>query len=85
MDPQELWAQLEQIFNMDPRERYTSDAVDRLHRRCVRQVEKMSRSEIRVSLSRYVRDSMLSEEALAHDKGWEDVLSFLDWVDGGME
>jgi hypothetical protein len=41
--------------------------------------------EIRRSLSRYVRDTMLSEESLAQDKGWEEVLSFLDWVDGGME
>lgn len=85
MGPQEVWASLEHIFNMDPRERYTSTDVDRLHRACVRQIETMSQSEVRVSLSRYVRDSMLSEESLAQDTGWEDVLSFLDWVDGGME
>lgn len=85
MDSQELWATLERIFNMDPRERYMSDDVDRLHRRCLRKVEGMSRYDIRISLSRYVRDSMLSEASLAEGNGWEDVLSFLDWVDGGME
>lgn len=85
MDPQEIWPSLERIFTMDPRVRYTSDEVDRLHRACVRQIEEMSRSEVRVSLSRYIRDSMLSEESLAEDKGWEDVLSFLDWFDGGLE
>lgn len=85
MGAQEVWSSLEEIFNMDPRIRFTSDEVERLHRTCVRQVEEMSRSEIRLSLSRYVRDTMLSEEALAEEKGWEDVLSFLDWIDGGME
>jgi len=85
MDQQELWATLERIFTMDPRERYMSDEIDRLHRRCLRTVEAMSRYDIRMSLSRYVRDTMLSDAALAEGKGWEDVLSFLDWVDGGME
>ena len=85
MEPQEVWSSLENIFNMDPRIRYTSTEVDRLHRKCVRQVGKMSGTEVRLSLSRYVRDTMLSEESLAEDKGWEEVLSFLDWIDGGME
>lgn len=85
MDPEAVWSTLEHIFNMDPRVRYTSTEVDRLHRTCVRQVERMSGTEVRLSLSRYVRDTMLSEESLAEDKGWEDVLSFLDWIDGGME
>ena len=85
VDHQEVWAALEHIFTMDPFARYTSDEAERLHRACLREVESMSRGEIRRSLSRYVRDTMLSEEALAQDKGWEDVLSFLDWVDGGME
>src|SRR5699024_10120427 len=74
MEHQELWATLERIFTMDPRERYRSDEVDRLHRRCLRKVESMSRFDIRMSLSRYVRDTMLSEEALADGNGWEDVL-----------
>jgi hypothetical protein len=85
MDDQELWAALERIHTMDPRARYSSSEIDRLHRRCVAQVEEMSRSDIRLSLSRYVRDEMLSEDALAGGQGWEDVLSFLDWFDGGME
>jgi hypothetical protein len=85
MEPQEVWSSLEDIFNMDTYVRYTSADVERLHRRCVREVEKMSGTEVRLSLSRYVRDTMLSEESLADDRGWEEVLSFLDWVDGGME
>ena len=85
MDHHDLWTALEQIYDMDPRERYTSAEVDRLHRRCVAEVEEMSYTEMRLSLSRYVRDHMLSEDALHQEKGWEDVLSFLDWVDGGME
>lgn len=85
MDHHDVWASLERIFTMTPRERYTSEEADRLHRRCVRAVEEMSRAEIRLSLSRYIRDTMLSDAALAEGKGWEDVLAFLDWVDGGME
>jgi hypothetical protein len=85
MDSQDLWASLEKLFTMNPRERYTSDAADRLHRKCLAIVEDMSRADIRLSLSRYVRDTMLSETSLADGNGWEDVLAFLDWVDGGME
>lgn len=85
MESQEVWATLERIFNMDARERYMSDEADRLHRRSLATVEGMSRYDIRMSLSRYVRDTMLSEASLAEGHGWEDVLSFLDWVDGGME
>jgi len=85
MDEQELWSSLERIHTMDPRTLYASQEMDVLHRRCIAAVEGMSRSDIRLSLSRYVRDSMLSEKALAQGKGWEDVLSFLDWFDGGME
>lgn len=85
MDHHEIWTSLERIFVMPPRERYTSVEIDRLHRRCVRAVGEMTQAEIRLSLSRYVRDQMLSEDALAEGKGWEDVLAFLDWVDGGME
>jgi hypothetical protein len=85
VEHQEVWASLERIFTMDPRERYTSNEIDRLHRRCVRAVEKMSRAEMRLSLSHYVRDTMLSEASLDDGNGWEEVLSFLDWVDGGME
>lgn len=84
MQHHETWASLERIFNMTPRERYEDEAYD-LHRRCVRAVEEMSRAEVRLSLSRYIRDTMLSDAALADGKGWEDVLAFLDWVDGGME
>lgn len=85
MEHQEVWSSLERIFTMDQHERYTSDEIDRLHRRCVRAVHKMSRAEVRLSLSRYVRDSMLSEDSLADGNGWEEVLGFLDWIDGGME
>lgn len=84
MQHHETWAALERIYSMTPRERYEDEAYD-LHRRCVRAVEEMSRAEMRVSLSRYIRDDMLSDAALADGKGWEDVLGFLDWIDGGME
>jgi hypothetical protein len=85
MDEQELWSSLERIHTMDPRTLYASQEMDALHRECIRTVESMSRSDIRLSLSRYLRDRMLSEDALHQGKGWEDVLSFLDWFDGGME
>jgi hypothetical protein len=85
MDNQDLWTSLERIHSMDPRALYDNPDMDALHRRCRATVEEMSRADIRLSLSRYIRDHMLSDEALAQGKGWEDVLSFLDWFDGGME
>ncbi len=85
MDDHELWAALDRIHALSPRDLYTNPEMERLRRRCVARVEEMTRTEIRLSLSRYIRDTMLSEEALAAGKGWEEVLSFLDWIDGGME
>ena len=85
MQHHETWASLERIFTMNPRERYMSDEIDRLHRRCLRAVDAMTRSEMRLSLSRYVRDHMLSDASLEQGHGWEDVLAFLDWVDGRLE
>lgn len=85
MDTRDVWTTLQRIFEMGPRERYASRDIERLHRRCVRRVGEMSHSERRMSLSRYVRDVMLSDDALEHDRGWQEVLSFLDWIDGGME
>lgn len=85
MDPHEIWSNLFLIFNTSARELYENEALDDLHRQMRRRAEEMSRSEQRESLSRYVRDVLLGEEALARGEGWETVLSFLDWVDGGME
>lgn len=85
MEPQEIWAKLNIIFNMSARELYESEEWDNLHTVLRRDVYEMSTSEKRESLSRYVRDVMLSEEALTRGDGWRDVLAFLDWVDGGME
>ncbi len=85
MDAMQIWSSLERIFHMTPRELYDSEEMENLQRSCVRAVNRMSKSEKRTSLSLYVRDVMLSDEALARGDGWENVLSFLDWVDGGME
>lgn len=85
MDAHDTWAKLNTIFNMSPRELYENEEWDDLHRSLRRVVDDMSNSEKRDSLSRYVRDVMLSEESLMAGGGWEDVLSFLDWVDGGMD
>lgn len=38
---------------------------------------------LRWSLSRYVRDHMLDEKSLEEGYGWEDVFSFLDWIQSG--
>lgn len=85
MDAMELWANLEKVFHLSPRELYEDEEMERLHRRSRREVQRMPKSDLRMTLSRYVRDVMLSDDALAHGRGWEDVLAFLDWVDGGME
>jgi len=85
MDSRELWTSLERIFEMYSRKRGASKETARLQRRCVCQVREMSSAERRISLGRYVQIWMLSEEALAQDKGWPEVLAFLGWINGGME
>lgn len=85
MDTRQIWASLERIFHLTPRQLYENGEMEDLQRACVRAVDQMSKSEKRTSLSLYVREVMLSDEALARGDGWENVLSFLDWVDGGME
>ena len=85
MTPQEIWANLEKIFHLSPRELYDNEEMEELHRTCRRDVARMSKSEMRLTLSVHVREEMLSDEAIARGDGWEEVLSFLDWVDGGME
>lgn len=85
MDPMEMWTNLEKVFHLSPRELYEDEDMERLHRRCRREVQRMSKSDMRLTLSHYVRNVMLSDDALAQGTGWEDVLAFLDWVDGGME
>lgn len=81
----ETWANLEKVFQLSPRELYENAELAELHRTCRREVNRMSKSELRLTLSQYVRDVMLIDEALSRGDGWEDVLAFLDWVDGGME
>ncbi len=81
----ETWANLEKVFQLSPRELYENEELGDLHRDCRRTVQRMSKSELRETLSQYVRDVMLTEEALSRGGGWEDVLAFLDWVDGGLE
>lgn len=81
----QTWANLEKVFQLSPRELYENEELEGLHRSSRRDVNRMSKSELRLTLSQYVRDVMLSNESLARGDGWEDVLAFLDWVDGGME
>lgn len=83
--PMQTWANLEKVFQLSPRELYENEEMEDLHRTCRREVNRMSKSELRLTLSHYIRDVMLSSEAIARGDGWEDVLAFLDWVDGGME
>ena len=47
MEHHEVWASLERIFNMTPRERYEDEAYD-LHRTCVRAVEKIHKNSARL-------------------------------------
>ena len=81
----QIWTNLERIFHMSPRELYDNEEMEDLQRACVRAVDGMSKSEKRSSLSLYVRDVMLGDDALNRGDGWENVLAFLDWVDGGMD
>lgn len=41
----------------------------------------LSDSDQRIIISRILRDSFLTEEALEMDYGWEDAREFIDWID----
>ena len=85
MNAMEMWGNLERVFHLSPRELYENEDLEQLHRESRREANRMSKSDMRLTLSTYVRDVMLSDEALTQGGGWEEVLAFLDWVDGGME
>ena len=85
MDATQVWKNLLLTFHMSPRELYDNEEMDVLQRESIRAVMAMSRSEKRISLSHFVRDVMLSDESIAEGNGWTDVLTFLDWIDGGMD
>lgn len=85
MEPTEVWPKLEMIYHLSPRDLNANEAMEDLHRECRRALEQMAGTDLRVTLSRYVRDVMLSEESIASGNGWQDVLAFLDWIEGGAE
>lgn len=85
MDASQVWQNLLTTFHMSPRELYDNEDMEQLQRESIYAVMEMSESEKRVSLSSFVRDVMLSPESIEQGNGWMDVLTFLDWVDGGMD
>lgn len=85
MDDRQVWSNLHRTFHMSPRELYDNEEMEDLQRASIRAVMAMTESEKRVSLSHFIRDEMLSDESIANGDGWLEVLSFLDWVDGGMD
>lgn len=85
MDASQAWSNLHRTFHLSPRELYDDEKMEQLQRESIDAVMELSQSEKRVSLSQFIRDVMLSDEAIAQGDGWPEVLSFLDWVDGGME
>lgn len=78
-----LWDTLEGIFAYE--EGFTDSGIhDPLRRSaCAKMVDAMSEKELRLSLSRWVREKYLSEEALLKGYGWECALSFLQWIEDG--
>lgn len=85
MDASQVWQNLLNTFHLSPRELYDNEDMEQLQRESIYAVMEMSESEKRVSLSSFVRDVMLSSESIEQGNGWMDVLTFLDWVDGGMD
>ena len=85
MDASQVWQNLLTTFHLSPRELYDNEDMEQLQRESIYAVMEMSESEKRVSLSSFVRDVMLSPESIEQGNGWMDVLTFLDWVDGGMD
>jgi hypothetical protein len=68
---------------------YDSGCVDsgvhdeQLRARLVSELDALPEGEVRLRLSRWVRNTLLSDEAIAQGYGWEDALAFLGWIDTG--
>lgn len=59
---------------------------ERLKQKCREEMDKDLRPSQLFSdrMARLVRDNMLDEDSIKQGYGLEDVLKFLQWIDGGM-
>lgn len=77
------WDQLEGIFAYDMGAIDSGTRDERLRNQLVAELDAHTEDEIRLSLSRWLRDGLLSEAAISAGYGWEDVLAFAKWIDSG--
>jgi hypothetical protein len=79
----ELFDQLEAIFAYDQGATNSGVHDEQLRRRLCEEFDALSEEEARLRLSRWIRDGLLGEKALAEGYGWEDARDFLNWIDFG--
>lgn len=48
-------------------------------------LENMDENTLRITLSKYIRDSFLTDEAISQGYGIEDVKKFIEWLDESMD
>lgn len=78
-----LFDQLEAIhaYDVGAVDSGVHDEVPR--RRLKEELFSLPEDELRLRLSRWVREAYLSDAGLESGYGWEDALEFLRWVDAG--
>ncbi len=54
-----------------------------LRKRLADRIDAMPDDELRLRLSRWLRDEFLSDDRLADGYGWEDAMKFCQWIDSG--
>lgn len=79
----DAWDQLEGIYAYDVGATDSGVHDEQLRQDVARIITAASEDEVRLSLSRWLREGWLSEESLAARYGYEDVLQFLKWFDAG--
>jgi hypothetical protein len=79
----EVFDRLEAIYAYDKGAVDSGVKDERLRAELMAQIDSASEDEFRLEFSRWLRNGLLSEEALAQGYGWEDVQSFCEWIKSG--
>jgi len=77
------FTKLEAIYAYDTGSRESGIKDEALRSRLVAQIDAMPDDAFRLEFSRWLRDNLLSEQALAQGYGFEDVMSFARWIFDG--
>jgi hypothetical protein len=76
-----LFDRLEGIFAYDRGATDSGIHDENLRAELIAELKTLTPDDDRLRLSRWLREAYLSEEGLKMGYGWEDVVSFVEWLD----